>query len=149
MNLKSGASQSQIYPVLAKRLIHICCIDRFQLFGEIFDEAIRQGLTAIQTQHPGFYYQQAASHSITRKQLCIGLCHVSIILSVSFWKCFISLRANKIWITFPFYTISIDLSHSYEIQISYINLSKLEHVSIHVLNMWSLLNLEWSIKCCI
>lgn len=50
---------------------------RFQLFGEIFEEAIRIGLTAIQTQHPGFYFQQAASHAITRKQLCIGLCHVS------------------------------------------------------------------------
>lgn len=47
---------------------------QFQLFGDLFDEAIKLGLTAIQTQHPGFYYQQAANHAIFRKQLCHGLC---------------------------------------------------------------------------
>lgn len=47
---------------------------QFQVFGELFDEAIKLGLTAIQTQHPGFYYQQAANHAINRKQLCRGLC---------------------------------------------------------------------------
>ncbi|XP_067935150.1 trafficking protein particle complex subunit 11-like [Watersipora subatra] len=47
---------------------------QFQHFGDLFDESIRRGLTAIQTQHPGFYYYQAAQHAITRKQLCIGLC---------------------------------------------------------------------------
>ncbi|XP_074640815.1 trafficking protein particle complex subunit 11-like [Tubulanus polymorphus] len=48
---------------------------QFQVFGDLFDEAIKFGLTAVQTQHPGFYYQQAANHSIARKQLCRGLCH--------------------------------------------------------------------------
>lgn len=52
--------------------------DRFQVFGDLFDEAIKLGLTAIQTQHPGFYYQQAANHSISRKQLCRGLCKVCV-----------------------------------------------------------------------
>ncbi|XP_071945007.1 trafficking protein particle complex subunit 11-like [Antedon mediterranea] len=47
---------------------------QFSIFGELFDEAIKMGLTAIQTQHPGFYYQQAANHAIARKQLCRGLC---------------------------------------------------------------------------
>ncbi|XP_025086483.1 trafficking protein particle complex subunit 11-like isoform X1 [Pomacea canaliculata] len=47
---------------------------QFQVFGDLFDEAIKLGLTAIQTQHPGFYYQQAANHAIFRKQLCHGLC---------------------------------------------------------------------------
>ncbi|XP_077995405.1 trafficking protein particle complex subunit 11-like [Glandiceps talaboti] len=47
---------------------------QFQIFGDLFDEAIRAGLNAIQTQHPGFYYQQAANHAINRKQLCRGLC---------------------------------------------------------------------------
>ncbi|CAL1526811.1 unnamed protein product [Lymnaea stagnalis] len=47
---------------------------QFQVFGDLFDEAIKLGLTAIQTQHPGFYYQQAANHAIFRKQLCQGLC---------------------------------------------------------------------------
>ena len=51
---------------------------RFQVFGDLFDEAIKLGLTAIQTQHPGFYYQQAANHAISRKQLCRGLCKVSL-----------------------------------------------------------------------
>ena len=49
---------------------------RFQVFGDLFDEAIKLGLTAIQIQHPGFYYQQAANHALTRKQLCHSLCHV-------------------------------------------------------------------------
>ncbi len=47
------------------------------MFGDLFDEAIKLGLTAIQTQHPGFYYQQAANHAKNRKQLCQGLCQVS------------------------------------------------------------------------
>lgn len=51
---------------------------RFQVFGDLFDEAIKLGLTAIQTQHPGFYYQQAANHAIARKQLCHGSCKVSV-----------------------------------------------------------------------
>ena len=47
---------------------------RFQLFGDLFEEAVKLGgLTAIQTQHPGFYYQQAAYHSVTRRQLAAKL----------------------------------------------------------------------------
>lgn len=56
---------------------------RFQVFGDLFDEAIKLGLTAIQTQHPGFYYQQAANHAIFRKQLCHGLCVVRMLMAVS------------------------------------------------------------------
>lgn len=47
---------------------------QFQIFGDLFDEAIKLGLTAIQTQHPGFYYQQAANLAIARKELCKELC---------------------------------------------------------------------------
>ncbi|WAR03659.1 TPC11-like protein [Mya arenaria] len=47
---------------------------QFQVFGDLFDEAIKLGLTAIQTQHPGFYYQQAANHAIARKHLARGTC---------------------------------------------------------------------------
>ncbi|XP_071790310.1 trafficking protein particle complex subunit 11-like [Asterias amurensis] len=50
---------------------------QFSIFGELFEEAIKLGLTAIQTQHPGFYYQVAANHAIARKQLCRGLCHAA------------------------------------------------------------------------
>ena len=42
---------------------------RFQVFGDMFDDAIKLGLAAIQTQHPGFYFQQAANHAIERKRL--------------------------------------------------------------------------------
>ena len=53
---------------------HAACVRRFQLFGDLFEEAIKLGgLTAIQTQHPGFYYQQAAYHSLTRRQISAKL----------------------------------------------------------------------------
>uniref|UniRef100_A0A452ICD5 Trafficking protein particle complex subunit 11 n=1 Tax=Gopherus agassizii TaxID=38772 RepID=A0A452ICD5_9SAUR len=48
---------------------------QFQAFGDLFDEAIKLGLTAIQTQNPGFYYQQAAYYAQERKQLAIVLCN--------------------------------------------------------------------------
>ncbi|XP_038611097.1 trafficking protein particle complex subunit 11 [Tachyglossus aculeatus] len=48
---------------------------QFQAFGDLFDEAIKLGLTAIQTQNPGFYYQQAAYYAQERKQLAGSLCH--------------------------------------------------------------------------
>ena len=41
---------------------------RFAVFGGLFEEAIELGLPAIQTQHPGFYYQQSASHAVLRKK---------------------------------------------------------------------------------
>uniref|UniRef100_A0A3P9QHC4 Trafficking protein particle complex subunit 11 n=1 Tax=Poecilia reticulata TaxID=8081 RepID=A0A3P9QHC4_POERE len=47
---------------------------QFQSFGELFDEAIKLGLTAIQTQNPGFYYQQAACYSQDRKQMAQQFC---------------------------------------------------------------------------
>jgi len=50
------------------------CVSRFQLFGDLFEEAVKLGgLTAIQTQHPGFYYQQATYHSVSRRQLAAKL----------------------------------------------------------------------------
>ncbi|XP_053315422.1 trafficking protein particle complex subunit 11 [Spea bombifrons] len=48
---------------------------QFQAFGDLFDEAIKLGLTAIQTQNPGFYYQQAAYYSQERKQVAAHLCN--------------------------------------------------------------------------
>ncbi|XP_077387667.1 trafficking protein particle complex subunit 11 [Festucalex cinctus] len=46
---------------------------QFQSFGELFDDAIKLGLAAIQTQNPGFYYQQAAYYSQERKRLALQL----------------------------------------------------------------------------
>lgn len=53
------------------------CHFRFSHFGDLFEDAVQQGLNAIQTQHPGFYYQQAANHATNRKLLCYKLCKVS------------------------------------------------------------------------
>ncbi|XP_046870034.1 trafficking protein particle complex subunit 11 [Hypomesus transpacificus] len=47
---------------------------QFQSFGDLFDEAIKLGLTAIQTQNPGFYYQQAACYAQERKSQAGQLC---------------------------------------------------------------------------
>lgn len=47
---------------------------QYWVFGDLFDEAIKQGVQAVQTQHPGFYYQQAAQFAIQRKQSCEQLC---------------------------------------------------------------------------
>lgn len=51
-------------------------IIRFSVFGDIFDEAVKLGLPAVQTQHPGIYYQQAAQYAILRKKSCEELCGV-------------------------------------------------------------------------
>ncbi len=45
-----------------------------EFFADIFSEAIKNGLPAIQTQHPGLYYQQAAQHAIARREMAEELC---------------------------------------------------------------------------
>lgn len=47
---------------------------QFQVFGDIFDETVKLGLPAVQTQHPGIYYQQAAQYAIIRKNVSKELC---------------------------------------------------------------------------
>lgn len=42
--------------------------NQFSTFGRLFEDAIELGLPAIQTQHPGFYYQQAALQAVARKR---------------------------------------------------------------------------------
>src|SRR5262249_1376579 len=51
---------------------------QFRSFGELFENAVRQGLTAIQTQHPGFYYQQAANHAMTRRKVSQESCQQAV-----------------------------------------------------------------------
>ncbi|CAG0893181.1 unnamed protein product [Darwinula stevensoni] len=41
---------------------------QYSLFAELFEQAIMSGLPAIQTQHPGFYYQLAANQAILRRR---------------------------------------------------------------------------------
>lgn len=48
--------------------------NQFMLFGKLFEEAVSEGLAAIQTQHPGFYFYQAACYSKGRKLLAQSLC---------------------------------------------------------------------------
>ena len=89
---------------MSLRYVHVLIFltSRFQVFGDLFDEAIKLGLTAIQTQHPGFYYQQAANHAKNRKQLCQGLCHV-----IFFSNQFIQRKAM------PFWTLQFYQNHNY------------------------------------
>lgn len=50
---------------------------QYEQFGDVFDEAVKLGLPAVQTQHPGIYYQQAAALAAARKRACLELCAVS------------------------------------------------------------------------
>ena len=43
----------------------------------MFDQAIQMGLPAIQTQHPGLYFEQAATHGRRRRQAADALPLVS------------------------------------------------------------------------
>lgn len=58
---------------------HAWMSSQFSTFAELFDEAIRQGLPAVQTQHPGYYFQLAANHASLRQSACKELCQVRII----------------------------------------------------------------------
>ena len=53
--------------------------NQYSTFAELFDEAIRQGLPAVQTQHPGYYFQLAARHASHRQAACKEICSVRII----------------------------------------------------------------------
>lgn len=47
---------------------------QYQIFGDVFEEAVRTGLPAVQTQHPGFYYQQAAQYAVLRRKTALQVC---------------------------------------------------------------------------
>ncbi|XP_054008075.1 trafficking protein particle complex subunit 11 isoform X1 [Hylaeus anthracinus] len=53
---------------------HAWMCSQFSTFAELFDGAIRQGLPAVQTQHPGYYFQSAAQHAGLRQTACKELC---------------------------------------------------------------------------
>ncbi|XP_024945200.1 trafficking protein particle complex subunit 11 [Cephus cinctus] len=53
---------------------HAWMSSQFSTFAELFEQAIRQGLPAVQTQHPGYYYHMAAQHATDRKTSCEELC---------------------------------------------------------------------------
>jgi len=43
---------------------------QFFIFGDLFETAIASGLQPNQTQHPGYYYYEAALYSIKRRLSC-------------------------------------------------------------------------------
>ncbi|RWS07700.1 hypothetical protein B4U79_13175 [Dinothrombium tinctorium] len=47
---------------------------QFFILGELFEQAITAGLVPSQTQHPGYYYHEAALQAIVRKRLCYKIC---------------------------------------------------------------------------
>lgn len=52
-------------------------IFRYNAFAELFCDAIKCGLPALQTQHPGIYYHKAAEYMNKRKEAFQQLQHVS------------------------------------------------------------------------
>ena len=66
-----------------------------ELFADIFSEAIRNGLPAIQTQHPGLYYQQAAQHAIARRELAEELCASESAPKVDICKAHLVIKLTK------------------------------------------------------
>ncbi|XP_078045285.1 trafficking protein particle complex subunit 11 gry isoform X2 [Augochlora pura] len=53
---------------------HAWMCSQFSTFAELFDEAIHQGLPALQIQHPGYYFQLAAQYASFRQAACKELC---------------------------------------------------------------------------
>ena len=47
---------------------------QFSIFAELFEEAVEIGLSAVQIQHPGFYYQQAAYLTMQRRESANIVC---------------------------------------------------------------------------
>ena len=71
----SGATRSSFERAPFSATLHLPV--RYQWFGEVFDQAIQMGLPAIQTQHPGLYFEQAALHGRRRRQAADALPLVS------------------------------------------------------------------------
>ncbi len=47
---------------------------QFSIFAELFAEAVEIGLPAVQHQHPGFYFQQAADLTMQRRESASMVC---------------------------------------------------------------------------
>lgn len=63
---------------------HAWMTSQYSIFAELFDDAIRLGLPAVQTQHPGYYFQIASHHAELRQSACQELCKVYDITMSSF-----------------------------------------------------------------
>lgn len=53
-----------------------CKYCRYSSFAELFCDAIKCGLPAIQTQHPGLYYHKAAEYTGQRKESFLRCCEL-------------------------------------------------------------------------
>lgn len=65
--------QLQFY-LLLLLLLFVKCIHRYSAFADLFCDAIKFGLPAIQTQHPGIYYHKSAEYMMKRKETFQQLC---------------------------------------------------------------------------
>ena len=55
--------------------------NQFEFFGDLFNDTVCAGLTALQTKHPGFYYLQAAQFHMERRKLVEAFKDVVIAIS--------------------------------------------------------------------
>ena len=70
LNIKHGFRNSKIFVVFCEKALCLNDEIRFQTFGDLFTRCP----LAIQTQHPGFYYQESAYQSMARKQIAQSTC---------------------------------------------------------------------------
>lgn len=55
-------------------MVSCLSISRYNAFADLFSDAIKNGLPALQIQHPGIYYQRAAEYVTQRKNACLQCC---------------------------------------------------------------------------
>lgn len=76
---------------------------RYSAFADLFCDAIKGGLPALQTQHPGLYFHKSAEYLVKRKeayQQCYAQSPGQILdgnqLSNIFWSDFFGVRGTKL-----------------------------------------------------
>lgn len=79
----------------------MCHISRYSAFAELFCDAIKCGLPALQTQHPGIYYHKAAEYLGKRKDAyldCVanGSAATEPLAPNTFYSEFFGVRSTKI-----------------------------------------------------
>lgn len=83
---------------------YVCFISiRYSAFADLFCDAIKSGLPALQTQHPGLYFHKSAEYLGKRKeayQQCCAQSSGQILdgnqLSNIFWSDFFGVRGTKL-----------------------------------------------------
>lgn len=83
--------------------IDFCHTFRYSAFADLFCDAIKSGLPALQTQHPGLYFHKSAEYLVKRKEAYQQCCAQSPSqmldgnqLSNIFWSDFFGVRGTKL-----------------------------------------------------